>query len=817
MDPENGSEVSVLSDLETLPFFENNPLQDKRPRRFSEAASDDTGYLDLLQSTMNGLEPPFLVSQYTPILPSSFAVDDARSQSPSPHPCASPNHSADKGYYHKRRPRDPLGKSTTFSPPKSSTNIVDLLALGGPDGTSTISRVQVLEEYNTNDPLEPPIRKPCSENAPLVSCSHAQISLSTNSPSDALDHDQIPSSKLLSSEISPQTLDIVWRPHEASISYSNLESDYAITPSMEPTYAFCTSSSNIGPQSTREAHESFQKLAPLLNSARKRNFISVLVNVLHECDDNLSLDDFYTMLYNNNPLGEIFGSAQNHFSTVSDMRGHELCGLVFEIFKNPGNSHGGLVNNPFLSTVNCHESLRTILAIKILSSTFRKVHDQSLTIPRAKFYKAYYIICQKLMYKHSRTTNSLGLQQTVIFSQSAMGRVIKSVYPTLMTKRLGKRGTSKAHYMGMTWNESFMDAEVLSLLDLEFSEIRDHFGLREGSKRKHSELETTEAENKRLKFNTIAAKPQWSPLDHNSVYSFVECSSSYPGFDFSPRSWRETPNSLPKHSEWAKGTMEKSLNVLKGYDIDFGPLQEGICGGSFSTDSFSSTVIAAVGKLSGISASKETFLHLYLAVILLIMPFMISSDQELSRVRKVQLRESVKTCIAQLESEVATLPYVDRKDLTKFTRILSKLTVLNEMTSCCVKKPYAKAVLGEMVRDLDMLSHPVRSLEKHSLSEVLSIRSSVVAMNAYDCEIKKTIPQSDIISTIQKMAKAVSDSIKSSTGGLENATNDAHMTPDIPFKVLISEAEAYHKLASAFPELVGLPMMGDISRAVFWS
>ncbi|GEQ67973.1 hypothetical protein JCM33374_g1639 [Metschnikowia sp. JCM 33374] len=591
MDPENSPQVSVFSDLETLCFLANKPLPHKRIRLFSEAANDYTGHLDTLQSTMTGLEPP---TQHIPILPSAFVVDDARSQSPSPHPCASPKHYANNGYYHQRRPRESLGKTTTFSPPKSSTNTVDLLALGGPDGSSTISGMQVLKEYNTNDPLEPPIMESRRGHSSLASCSHAPITLPTNSPSHVLENNQIPSSILLSPEISPQTLDIVWSPHESVESYPSFDSDFAILPSMEATITSCPSSSNLALQQQA--------------------------------------------------LRGDFGSAQNHFSTVPNMKNHQVCGLVFEAFKNPENPHGGLVNNPFLSTVNCHESLRTILAIKILFENCKQVEDPSLTIPRTKVYKAYYTICQKLMYKNPTTTNSSDLQQNFILGPSALGKVIKYVYPTLVTKRLGKRGTSKAHYVGITWNESVVDEEVSF------------------------------------------------PVDRKLLHSFVECSSSYPGFDFSPRSWRETPNSSPKPSEWAKDTMEKSLNVLRNYDIDFEPLQEGIYGGRFSTDCFSSTVIAAVEKLSSSSASKETFLHLYLAVILLILPSIIASDQEVSRVCKVQLRESVKKCIAQLESEVGALPCVNRTDRTKFTRILSKLTVLNEMTSCSVKTQYSSAV-----------------------------------------------------------------------------------------------------------------------------
>ncbi|GEQ68308.1 hypothetical protein JCM33374_g1976 [Metschnikowia sp. JCM 33374] len=62
-----------------------------------------------------------------------------------------------------------------------------------------------------------------------------------------------------------------------------------------------------------------------------------------------------------------------------------------------------------------------------------------------------------------------------VLGQPKIGVLTKLIYPGLFCKRLGRRGESKVHYIGWTWNESMVDKDTLSLLDLDVPELSEYF------------------------------------------------------------------------------------------------------------------------------------------------------------------------------------------------------------------------------------------------------------------------------------------------------------------------------------------------------
>ncbi|GEQ72941.1 hypothetical protein JCM33374_g6629 [Metschnikowia sp. JCM 33374] len=152
--------------------------------------------------------------------------------------------------------------------------------------------------------------------------------------------------------------------------------------------------------------------------------------------------------------------------------------LVLESFKKPRKYQYGFLQNMFFCAVNYHELQRSFLAVKILFEFIEKVEDKTQTLPRLSLYKVYCILCQKLIHKHPEISIPLSLDRHLMLGQSKLGILIKLVHPDLIWKRLGRRGHSKTHYIGIRWNESMVDKDVTSLINVDLASIRNCVGER---------------------------------------------------------------------------------------------------------------------------------------------------------------------------------------------------------------------------------------------------------------------------------------------------------------------------------------------------
>ncbi|GEQ67981.1 hypothetical protein JCM33374_g1647 [Metschnikowia sp. JCM 33374] len=160
----------------------------------------------------------------------------------------------------------------------------------------------------------------------------------------------------------------------------------------------------------------------------------------------------------------------------------ELLHLVIMMLRTPQATKevlpGIAINKSLYSSHRVRDLLQTFLAIKIICNAVKNVENSLLgttSLSRDAVYKVYYIICQKLIRKHACIAKHEGLEKISILGNSRLGKLTKLIFPRIRTKRLGRRGNSKAHYIGLTLDYSMLDSETQHLLHLNLSELKTHF------------------------------------------------------------------------------------------------------------------------------------------------------------------------------------------------------------------------------------------------------------------------------------------------------------------------------------------------------
>ncbi|GEQ68319.1 hypothetical protein JCM33374_g1987 [Metschnikowia sp. JCM 33374] len=495
--------------------------------------------------------------------------------------------------------------------------------------------------------------------------------------------------------------------------------------------------------------------------------------------------------------------------------GIKLQHLVRESFRIPQTFQNGLFQHSMLPTVNFHEFLRNFLALKILYGSLRKVEDSSQTLSRLSVYKVYYILCHKLTKTHSHLSNCVSSPRQHFLGQPKIGGLTKLIHPDLVWKRLGKRGHSKVHYVGLTWNESTVDKDTLGLLDLHVTDLSEYF------KRGTNPLKPSLLPRSRVPQRSQGiTNQQITPIPMQSspfkpLSSFVDLSCKYPDCDCSPRNWKMTPNMVPKQSEWAKVTMKRSLDVLKGQGVNLDPLMARINAGDYSSNdeaSISGTVIQSIKVLWNVSASNETYFHFYLAVILLLLPVIVASDQEVPKVSKAQIHASMKDCVMKLENEVATFASIDTDSVTFFSRNLRKMIHISEMTSCAVKRSDTKSVFKEILSDFQQITNKGDGLRGMSACEELFISGAVKGMNAFSLNMSESSfvashasPITNIVN-IGKTFQDVSLSAMSTLVSLSSSIQDDMTEKDVGYQVFHLSARLFHQMTLTYPEISHLPI-----------
>ncbi|GEQ72720.1 hypothetical protein JCM33374_g6408 [Metschnikowia sp. JCM 33374] len=584
---------------------------------------------------------------------------------------------------------------------------------------------------------------------------------------------------------------------------------------------------------SKNATDLFERLVPLLAKVHKNNFETFLVQVLKECPD-APIHDVYNLLYNDDsPVSAASQASSKNKTSINLMvrqRGLEVCHLVVEAFKNFENFavrfNLGEVKAPHISSVNFHELLRNILAIKIIFDLLEVAENNSSTdtcLSRISIYKAYYIICQQLIAKYPTSSNSLSLQQNIILGQSKLGKLTKLIFPHLVTKRLGKRGQSKAHYMGLKWNEANITKEILDLLELELPEIQDKFC----DSRKTLLQNTSQCHFPEIKHGQVTGKSneKTNPSSQNTGFiyqkpllSFVDLSCKYPSSDCAPRIWKISPNTIPSQSKWAKDAMHRSVEILKAYGVDLDPLIRNFNAGIYSDDDphcISKTVTQAVEKLTSDSSCGEISMHLYLAISLLIFPVILASDLEVAYTRKRQLQASLRSCITNCGLHLAHSASGSKMRLRNFTSILKRMIILSEMGSATVRSSTPERVFEEIFNDIrGLVACKMDPFSDLSPLEELCLRTTMLSFNAYNFDIlgeNEQRREEDTIDAILSVTRTFANAVRKTAEDMKSmplyakkeALND--VTPDVPHQIFKIGVNIFHEVCLKDPSTLKLP------------
>lgn len=580
--------------------------------------------------------------------------------------------------------------------------------------------------------------------------------------------------------------------------------------------------------------QEYVKLIPIINRVNPYNVGTLLVAALRQCLDRVPLDDFYNLLFNaDGPdnlvvIPEDGTKIEKSEATKYTPQALKLCYFILETFRLSDNGAGNftaeLVNNFLLLSMNVNEILRVFLALKVIFDSVHIEEEPSLSmtyLSRLSFYQAYYIICHKLIYKYPTRSNDLRLLENLVLGQSKFGKLAKLVFPNLVTKRLGKRGQSRYHYLGMKWNESLVDEELKRLAELEFPQLQKELHRMHGKTEQRrqpgvasisvgSELNHPKKKQTQLIHTALSSvKPK--------LYSFVDPSNRFPKGDCSPRVWQSVPGELPKQSQWSKDTVLNSVEALKLRKINVEPIIKTFNESMLSTTighSFVDEVILMMRLFLNISLDDDAYLHLYLIVILLLSPIILDSGQGETYDTKAQLRSALNGLVTRLESEFETLTSTDSNHLLNFTKILKRMIHMNKLFLTRVKVSLAKRIVKELV--FDMYQNDEIQLDLSGGKTILGqivIRAVVMATNAFKCKFinegSETGATDDII---LKLALAFMNlSILVTESGLKlpesmDADTSEEAMFDLPFRIFNILSGVFHGIFLSDPYVIQLPI-----------
>ena len=608
--------------------------------------------------------------------------------------------------------------------------------------------------------------------------------------------------------------------HAPSVRVGSELNTYAIPPSIPLT--------NEAIQ--RGAEEAFIELIPAINKVDSNNFGDLLVLVVKKHGHNIPLDDFYNVLYNPRKLDPAPGSLLSpkiDKTKPPNEIGLRLCHLILEIFKIPGASPSfvapfgtGLVDNKLLALVNYHELLRSFLAIKIMMDSLRTVDPIAcpITIPRISIYKVYYIFCQKLICKYKNGRNSGIALENLILCQSRIGKLTKWVFPDLIAKRLGKRGESKYHYLGLAWNTALVSNEIFRLLDFDLSQLREHF--RSSKEKPLPDLKTPTKASVQdiISVGSASTLPRKSwPSDMRPPHSYVDKSIIYPNTNCSPRVWEVTPDSIPAQSQWAQDSIEQSMRFLNHHSPEVEQKLRNLNAGIFFEETQLWQVVQeSLTMLRNMHMPGEAFLHFFLIMLLRIFPMVLASDQELNFPSKFKLRSALNRCIDGLKHEIARFCPRDAINVRNFLSFLVKMVRLSEITSLSVNSESLPDVVRAFVADVELLEDP----SKENYDEELTLETSfanaiILSMRAYKFDIASISPNGGkdngieaiyhVARNLEVGVRKVINTLKQNVAAIEKG-EASHMPSDIPYQVFRLLSEVIHEDCLRDPVVSKLPI-----------
>ncbi|GBL49187.1 hypothetical protein ACI3LY_004513 [Candidozyma auris] len=453
------------------------------------------------------------------------------------------------------------------------------------------------------------------------------------------------------------------------------------------------------------------------------NLNSFLLSFLRKIDHSLPLDDFYNILYNPMRFDDLrslpsIDKVDKTFPSDSFTSTISIIQRVLEAFRSPESysTHvsSGRESDMKSSNVNFHELLRSLLAIKILDHSLIEV-DSSDTkveyppIPRLDIYKVYYILCQKLILKYPTSSNSTSLQQKLIFGQSKLGKLIKLVYPNLVSKRLGRRGESRYNYLGVRWNQDVVDKEITKLCESELFEIAEMFKVSKktsGSAQSRSSRHqrTLEARSTKKRYSTDSLRPE--NLEVKAQGTFVEPHHFFPKGAFTSKAYLDEKLNENIEKNWFAATLKLSSDALLSLGVSSAEINGLIFdeGSSSDTDDhlLRGVIDTLIPKLLGSPDQPRIYLHLYMVISLNVFPHLLSLRKPLHTDSIKRLFSRVTYLIQNMETEMVSVAgeKMRQQDIRNFLGILSRMIHLNKLLAAFFKADLQAYILMEMQEDI---------------------------------------------------------------------------------------------------------------------
>lgn len=529
----------------------------------------------------------------------------------------------------------------------------------------------------------------------------------------------------------------------------NLSENDEATPEMETLFSpHQTCNSTL-----EDPIEEYMKLVPLFDEITGKNFGELLVKVLDKCLHHIPLDEFYNLLYASNSLADVVSSPVDGIKihraspTKSKVDAVKLCRLIIETFRLrnvlSGPNSPELIPNLQRLSLKMHEILRIFLAMKIVFDAVKVEENPSVSdnyLPRVSVYKAYCIICMKLMQKYP--TKVLEVHKNLLLSQSQLGKIVRLNFPNLSTKRAGKRDDLVYRYKGIIWHHLLIDDEIIRLVDLSLPDIAIFFKTTQRKRRSGAENLNIKLEPLEVSGLLQGAIPNLGTLSlalsaKKPLYSFVDLSNAFKVPGCFLRLWEIIQGQIPQQSQWSKDNMMKSVEVLKRCNIDLMSLMKYVREEEFSPESvnrFFGDAILELQVLMEDSAGDEPLLNFYLAISLFIVPIVFASENEVEFNSKAELRTSLTNCVTKLEGNMNELPKAVGNNLMSFTKILRKMVNFNNLLLKSVPKPLAKRIAKALGGDPQAISDP--GMVKHIEERMTTIihRAVITTCNALNWE-----------------------------------------------------------------------------------
>ncbi|CAI5759654.1 unnamed protein product [Candida verbasci] len=483
-------------------------------------------------------------------------------------------------------------------------------------------------------------------------------------------------------------------------------------------------------------NEILQDLKSKLSTVDGSNINSYLLQVILKANSPYLLDDFYNLLYNERILPRSdFKLDKTNINTSPGIT------TIFESILN----HFKNLDSLNLK-INYHELLRNFLAIKILKDVLVQLNlneidePQNYSIPRLSIYKVYYIICQKLICIYPSSTNSIPEQQKLILGQSKLGKLIKLVYPNLLIKRLGSRGESKYHYLGVLWNENIINDDIRSLCDNhELNDLNEIFN---NDSNANPFLITLPKKSRKgstikIKKEEQEEKGQQQPevIIESPNLSFIKPFLNYP-----PASCKFT---ILDEVNWFTKTLDSIYKSIPQIKKKF--ISESL----FNNDNLLipnnllTNLVIVIKKLS----DEQSILKLYLIVLLELLPFLLLIKTSSTNINFLKnLRTNLLYVINQLNNEIGSLNF-NLTNSTIFIICIKKLINLNDLIITFIKLIRKDNNKISMIEDIESFlkdSKPIIKIEHEEDDENLNKPPT----SLFDFNFKHNILSNDLVYTL---------------------------------------------------------------------